>query len=509
MCGRPMVVALLAVVVLPVLQVGCGDDLEPVEVVPRCAPPPGDLPTDGPLLDPFAFGLPASCVEGGLEELPGRWFVRADPRNVNEGFTFGYPHYEGSCDAGFTQRGFEVDHDDSDNATAHQWSDGTIHYQRFLFRFTFAEGTYEYARATATCVLADHTLAVVHGRFESDVGERLVHQTGRRFTSKDTGAKGLTLVGQSEPFFGLNLAIDGDYAYVAGDALRVFDISDPSAPRQLTDVPGRYNDVKLVRSSGKLVAYAAPLDGNEKVLVVDVTTPASPIASSRLDSYAHSLFVAPPATLYLATSGVTVPVYDVALPTTPVRKGTVLVRNEGTGGIHDIHVADGRLYVMKTTEGLVAVDLANGIDAPVEIGHAPSTFSHAGWEGTIGGRRIFIHGDEGMTEHGGAFLRVLDAQPGSTTPLLEIGSYQSRPEVGIHNMVIAGDRAYVAYYQDGVRVVDLSDPTKPREVGHYNTWDAETAASSSFDGAAGIVVDGDLVYIADITQGLIILRITP
>ena len=107
---------------------------------------------------------------------------------------------------------------------------------------------------------------------------------------------------------------------------------------------------------------------------------------------------------------------------------------------------------------------------------------------------------------GGAFLRVLDGDPASESFLGELGRYQSRPEVGIHNFELIGDRAYIAYYQDGVRVVDLSDPTRPREVAHYNTWDPETASSGPFSGALGIrVVDG-LIYVADSERGLLILR---
>ena len=73
-------------------------------------------------------------------------------------------------------------------------------------------------------------------------------------------------------------------------------------------------------------------------------------------------------------------------------------------------------------------------------------------------------------------------------------------------MELVGDKAYIAYYQDGVRVVDLSNPAEPREVAHYNTWDIDNAYGSSFEGALGIrVVDG-LIYVADSERGLLILR---
>jgi hypothetical protein len=57
-----------------------------------------------------------------------------------------------------------------------------------------------------------------------------------------------------------------------------------------------------------------------------------------------------------------------------------------------------------------------------------------------------------------------------------------------------------------VRVIDLADPTHPREVAHYNTLDWRSAYGHPFDGALGIRrVDG-LVYVADSARGLIIPR---
>lgn len=50
--------------------------------------------------------------------------------------------------------------------------------------------------------------------------------------------------------------------------------------------------------------------------------------------------------------------------------------------------------------------------------------------------------------------------------------------------------------------------TQPREIAHYNTWDATFAESGAFTGALGIrVVDG-LIYVADSERGLVILRET-
>jgi hypothetical protein len=73
-----------------------------------------------------------------------------------------------------------------------------------------------------------------------------------------------------------------------------------------------------------------------------------------------------------------------------------------------------------------------------------------------------------------------------------------------------GDRAYFTYYQDGVRILDLSNPTAPAELGYFNTWDPQgpTSTSAFFEGAVGLDVDRSrkLVFVADSPRGLLILR---
>jgi hypothetical protein len=204
-----------------------------------------------------------------------------------------------------------------------------------------------------------------------------------------------------------------------------------------------------------------------------------------------------------------VPVYDVTVPSEPVGMGAPAIPGPASG-VHDLTVDGDLLYLNDTEEGLVAMDVSGGLDQPgVEKGRIDTTYSHASWVATIGGKRVLIHGDEGMTPDGAAFMRVLDGDPQSPTFLHELSRWRTRPEVGIHNMMIVGTKAYVAYYQDGVRVVELADPAHPVEVAHYNTWDPETAGGGGFEGALGVRVEGGLIYVADLAQGLIILRETP
>jgi hypothetical protein len=491
----------------------CGDN-----ALPRCelreAPV---LPPDGPLADPLAIELPPDCVTGGLSDAAGRWFVR-DSESL---FEFSYPLFEPTCEGGVRLAGVDDDHDPViDNRVRHTWWDGTRLYTREYFKFELPEFDfiYEYATAQALCMLPDGTLAGRWAQYQTDFPEIQTGQlVGTRFGRKDEAkAHGLELVGHrrvaknGQPIVGYNLVVDGGYAYVAGPTgFHIIDVSDPARPQAVAFLDEPWNDVRVVHGNGKTVAIGASFR-EDATIFVDVTDPERPQVAAKIDSFSHSLQVAG-TRLYLADYTTEVPIYDVADPLSPVFLGAAAVP-DAEFGIHDLTVDGDRLFVNQTVDGFIAIDTASNVGGAAKmLARIPTSYSHASAVGTTtGGRRLALHGDEGLTgtADGAAFLRVLDGDPASATFLQELGRYATRPEVGIHNIEMRGDRAYIAYYQDGVRVVDVSDPAQPREVAHYNTWDETADGSNAFSGAIGIrVVDG-LIYVADSERGLVILRET-
>ncbi len=88
------------------------------------------------------------------------------------------------------------------------------------------------------------------------------------------------------------------------------------------------------------------------------------------------------------------------------------------------------------------------------------------------------------------------------------------PDAGwysVHHPVVLGDRLYAAWYSDGVRVLDIADPTRPRQVGYFipsapapPAAEAGTARRAAF--VWGVFVRGDLVLLTDEASGLYIVR---
>jgi hypothetical protein len=323
--------------------------------------------------------------------------------------------------------------------------------------------------------------------------------------------------------------VDG-VAYVARylDGLRIVDVSDPGAPADLgwspvglPDANEIYNDVKIVDGpTGR--RYALMCSTDRGVVVVDVTDPAAPVERGTFPPVplptgedtvgVHTVFTETRGGntyAYLAdTSVIGLDVYDVTDPENPQELGVYVDPDVATNFgayLHDLYVEDGLAYLDYWDLGLVIVDTndpANIVKVGQYMDYQRRT-NHSNWVTTVGGRKIAVVGDEDFTAH----MRIVDVDPASPEYMTKIGELSLRPEVSIHNIMAFGDRAYVAWYQDGFRIVDLSDPTNPTLAAYFNTWDGRLG-SSFYEGVVGVDVDlsAGLIYLADIPRGLIILH---
>lgn len=126
-------------------------------------------------------------------------------------------------------------------------------------------------------------------------------------------------------------------------------------------------------------------------------------------------------------------------------------------------------------------------------------------------------------EHGFGYLRVYDYS--NLEAPVQIGQFRTPNSVGtddkaagdytIHNTWLVGDTLYISWYSDGIRVVDVANPTAPREVGSFVPPGTRNPVHPSQRGVLtntaqvwGVVVDDGLVYASDMNSGLWILRRT-
>jgi len=175
--------------------------------------------------------------------------------------------------------------------------------------------------------------------------------------------------------------------------------------------------------------------------VVDARDPVDPLVVARLGEYSHSVFVRVDARgrplAYLATYGPDLPIYDLSVPSAPVLLERVPLPN-GVG-VHDLYAEEDRLYLNGTDHGFNGTDhgffiMDRAGDGWVASRALPTPYSHASWVGEVAGRRLAVTGDEGID----AYLHVVDVDPASSGFMTEVGTYQTRREVSIHNMMMFG-----------------------------------------------------------------------
>jgi hypothetical protein len=197
-----------------------------------------------------------------------------------------------------------------------------------------------------------------------------------------------------------------------------------------------------------------------------------------------------------------------------------------------------KLFASFWASGVLFLDIADPA-RPTLVGRTTyrpedrSPAAHSGWFNQD--ETLFVQNDEALgvdTRTPGAawpYQRIWDTRTLSEPKL--VGTFATEAAVpgrdgrigldgfySVHNAVIDGTLEYVSWYSDGVRVVDLSDPARPREVGHFvpppHPLPDSVPAERSPDGRRtfplvwGVHTANGLVFASDIGSGLWIFRFT-
>lgn len=354
---------------------------------------------------------------------------------------------------------------------------------------------------------------------------------------------------------------NGEVAYLGsgggGDVLYTIDISDPAKPFVTDSIIAntrRVNDV-MTTPDGKFLVFTreGAADRKNGVVFASLEDPRHPKPISEF------------------TEGVTAGVHSSFIYKDPKYGQHVFLTNDGTGALHvlniddpykprevaqwktenrpdegrtlhDIDIQDGLLYGSWWNDGLVILDVGNGIKGgspsnPVMVSQFKydlnalyRTVEADGGPGFIRGTHtawrhkdyVFIadevfpaSGPKGAKDAAAmrayGRLQVVDVsdieQPKSV-------AYYEPEHGGVHNVWVAGDTLYMGAYNAGFRVFDISGELRGdlraqgREIGHLNTADMD-GRTANMAMTWGVVVRDGLAYVNDMNNGLWIVRIEP
>lgn len=354
---------------------------------------------------------------------------------------------------------------------------------------------------------------------------------------------------------------NGKVAYLGsgggGDVLYTIDISDPAKPVVTDSIIAntrRVNDV-MTTPDGKFLVFTreGAADRKNGVVFASLEDPLHPKPISEF------------------TEGVTAGVHSSFIYKDPKHGQHVFLTNDGTGALHilniddpykprevaqwktenrpdagrtlhDIDVQDGLLYGSWWNDGLVILDVGNGIRGGTpsspklvsqfkyDLNALYKTVEADGGPGFIRGTHtawrhknyVFIadevfpsSGVKGAKDAaaGRAYGRLQVVDISDITKPKSVAFYE--PEHGgVHNVWVAGDSLYMGAYNAGFRVFDVSGELRGdlraqgREIGHLNTADMDGRTRNTAM-TWGVVVRDGLAYVNDMNNGLWIVRIEP
>lgn len=204
---------------------------------------------------------------------------------------------------------------------------------------------------------------------------------------------------------------------------------------------------------------------------------------------------------------------DLSDPGNPVFAGCYAAAGTGragTGYTHDAHCVvyhgpdeswQGREICVASNENAVVVSDVTEKEGPitVSVGRYPATeYTHQGW--LTEDHRFYFQGDE-LDENRGAVGQtrtlVWDLQD-LDEPMMTAEFFANRTTID-HNMYVVGNRLFQSQYVDGLRVLDISDPNAPVEVGFFDTlpqtnvsvWDGSWSNYPFLSNGVVAVTDGD------------------
>lgn len=284
-----------------------------------------------------------------------------------------------------------------------------------------------------------------------------------------------------------------EYALLNSVGLTVVDVTNPALPVEVAHIPGGASDIEAFGHHVYVTHDSGP------VQVIDIADPRAPVLVREFSNFpgtptagVHTLSIAD-GRLYLNGNG-GFSVWSLSDPARPS-----LLGRYGGGYVHDVLARGDTVYAaLIYGDGVDVVDVSDPTQ-PTRI--ANFTYPGAGAHNicsTADGRYLFV-GDEIGTS--GRWTRVFDVSDAQNVEL--VAEIIVDPTAIVHNCHIVGDRLFLAHYNRGVRVWDVSDPTAPHEIAYH---DFEGVGQSGIWTVWPHLPSGHLLA-SDIQNGLLVLEL--
>jgi hypothetical protein len=145
-------------------------------------------------------------------------------------------------------------------------------------------------------------------------------------------------------------------------------------------------------------------------------------------------------------------------------------------------------------------------DSPIELAsftsYPDAGYNHSGWVSDDGNTYAM------QDENHGYDVKILDVSDYSNISVLATFSSGVNPNSMAHNGIIKDNLLYIAYYHDGLRVFDISNPSNPIQVNSYDTYLPNNHIS--YRGAWGVYpyLNSGNILVSDMQSGLYVFELS-
>ena len=354
---------------------------------------------------------------------------------------------------------------------------------------------------------------------------------------------------------------NGKVAYLGthggGDRLYVIDVSNPARPVVVDSLQSNtrlVNDVMTTADGNTMVfTREGASDRRNGIVIADTRDPLHPKVVAEftegVTGGVHSAFVHTQPKhgthVYLTNDATgAIHIVDIGDPARPKEVAQWKTPGPDDSGryVHDVEVKDGLLYGSWWNDGLVILDVGNGIkggtpsdprlvtqykydldalyrDVEAVSGPGFTRGTHTAWRH----RNYVFIADE--VYRNGTVAGAKDASASrmyGTLQVLDVSDIEHpravawyTPEYGgVHNLWVAGDTLYLGAYDGGFRVFDVSGELRGdlraqgREIAHLHTADMDGVNKNvAFTWGAVVNPSDGLAYVSDFNNGLWVVRV--
>lgn len=293
------------------------------------------------------------------------------------------------------------------------------------------------------------------------------------------------------------------------EGISIIEVTNPSAPVEVVFIRGArsiWREIKT-HSHYAYVVHDSNDDGfaTPGLQIIDLSqlpataTLANTYNTTLPDGFAHTLYIDNGfAYLHGTRSNRGANILDLSDPINPVEVG-----GWAQNYWHDSVVKNDTIYGAAMFSG--SIEIVDATDKSnlrlISRTFYPNAFAHNLW---MTDDNKYISQTDEIHDLPVNFWDVSD----HTAPIL-VATYHGGPGSIGHNTHIRGNYAYISYYYDGLKVIDISQRRAPVEVANYDTFpDDNLQRGTSYEGAWGAYpfLPSGHVLVSDITYGLNVIK---